>query len=327
MIQSSSADAALLALDWGTSSLRGFLLGAGGDVLARRSSRHGIQNLPAAGEAGFRAAFAELCGDWLAARPDLPAVACGMVGSAQGWREAPYAACPADASALAAQAVAVETGLGGRLLIAPGVKLDRPDAMPDVMRGEEIQIAGALALHPELAASALIVLPGTHSKWARIAGGRIAEFATHMTGEVFALLSRQSILARLMPEGDASPDANAAKAAFAQGVAAARESKAGDLLHRMFAARTLGLLGHLGHDVLRDYLSGLLIGHEIVAGLRDAPVASVVLIGDDVLCARYADAFSLLAAPAPLILSNTAPAGLFGFARAAGLLPEEGVAR
>ncbi len=310
-----SNDAALVALDWGTSSLRGFLMSGAGAVIAERTSAHGIQNLPEPGEAGFRAAFAELCGKWLADDPSLPVVASGMVGSAQGWREAPYVACPADSSALAALAVTVATGLGGTMLIAPGVKFDDPAQMPDVMRGEEIQIAGALALHPELASRALIVLPGTHSKWARIEAGRITAFATHMTGEVFALLSRHSILARLMPENSVPDDA-----AFAQGVADAKSSDGGDLLHAIFATRTQGLLGRLRHEVLRDYLSGLLIGHELIAGLRTATGWPVVLIGDATLCARYAHAFDRLDLTPHAILPNTAPEGLYRFAQAAGLI-------
>ena len=139
-----SNDAALVALDWGTSSLRGFLINRHGAVIAERASPHGIQNLPAPGEDGFRTAFAELCGAWLADNPALPVVASGMVGSAQGWREAPYVTCPADASSLASLAVTVETGLGGTMRIAPGVKLDEPGQMPDVMRGEEIQNGHAL---------------------------------------------------------------------------------------------------------------------------------------------------------------------------------------
>ncbi|KAF7599381.1 MAG: hypothetical protein CGU28_01970 [Candidatus Dactylopiibacterium carminicum] len=157
---------ALLALDWGTTSPRAFLLAEDGSVLESRASGHNIQNLPQAGEAGFRQAFAAIAGSWLAGWPQLPVVAGGMVGSAQGWREAPYAECPADLDALAAQGVSVDTGLGRRMLIAPGL-IHRPsDAAPDVLRGEEIQIAGALAQHAEWREHACMVLPGTHSKGA-----------------------------------------------------------------------------------------------------------------------------------------------------------------
>ena len=138
----------LLALDWGTSRLRAFLMCAG-EVVAERESAHGIQHLPEPGPGGYATALAQLAGDWLEHQPELPLLACGMVGSAQGWREAPYVPCPADAAALAAQAVPVETAHGRPMWIVPGVSCDfagaAPGRLPDVMRGEETQIVGALA--------------------------------------------------------------------------------------------------------------------------------------------------------------------------------------
>ena len=122
-----------------------------GRVLDRRANAHGIQNLPVPGVAGFERVFAEISADWLSRYPGLPVVAGGMVGSAQGWAEAPCVPCPADTATVASHAVTVETASSVRLLIAPGVIFDPPDANPDVMRGEEIQIAGALADHPGLA--------------------------------------------------------------------------------------------------------------------------------------------------------------------------------
>lgn len=311
---------ALLALDWGTSSLRAFLLGADGSILASRASAHGIQNLPQPGEAGFRHAFAEIATAWLAAHPGLPVVAGGMVGSAQGWREAPYVSCPADLQTLAAQGVQIESGIAGvSLLIAPGL-IHRPaDAAPDVLRGEEIQIAGALALHPEWATHARMVLPGTHSKWVEVRGGSVQCFSTYMTGELFAVLARHSILGRLFTEADATPEE--ARAAFAQGLAAARSARPGDLGHQLFAVRTLGLTQQLAPAALKEYLSGLLIGHELVSGLADAaPETPLLLIGDPALCQRYVQALALLDRPPAAVLDNTAPAGLLDFARAAGLL-------
>jgi len=174
----------LLALDWGTSSLRAFLM-AEGKVLDTRQSAHGIQHLPIAGVPGFEKAFADIAGDWVAKWPGLPVVASGMVGSAQGWKEAPYVHCPADIQTLARQHVRVASGLGPDILIAPGVLFDEPDCLPDVMRGEEIQIAGALLNHPEWASGARMVLPGTHSKWAYIENGKIVRYATYLTGELF----------------------------------------------------------------------------------------------------------------------------------------------
>jgi len=311
----------LLALDWGTSSLRAYLM-RDGAVLETRQSAHGIQHLPQPGVAGFEAAFAQIAGDWLKDWPYLPIVASGMVGSAQGWREAPYVACPADSRTLAEHGVRVASGLGPDITIAPGVLLDEAGQTPDVMRGEEIQIAGALRQSPEWAARACLVLPGTHSKWVRVEAGRIVHFATYLTGELFAVLRQHSILGRLMPEANVSerePDFGA----FDSGLAAARSSRPGDLSHQIFAARTLGLTGQLPHASLSDYLSGLLIGHELVSGLgrfADMEQMPLILIGDAQLCRRYAHSLHKYGAGVRAVLDNTAPAGLWDFAQAAGRL-------
>ncbi len=315
----------LIALDWGTSSLRAFLMSHTGAVLDAQHAPTGILHLPAPAEVGgFEQAFAGIVRDWLVRWPSLPVVAGGMVGSAQGWKETPYARCPADARALAAEGVRVPSGLGPEVLIAPGVLFDDPDRSPDVMRGEEIQIAGALAAQPALAARACIVLPGTHSKWAWIEEGCIVSFATYMTGELYAVLRRHSILGRLMPE-EAAADPQTTDAAFVRGLEAARASGPGDLTHQLFATRTLGLTKRLPARSLSDYLSGLLIGHELVSGLaasrsRLDAGAPLILIGDPALCRRYGAALEVLGSPAPAQLDNTAPRGLWEFARAAGLL-------
>ena len=314
-----SSSPQLLALDWGTSSLRAFLM-SDGQVLATRHSAHGIQHLPQSGTAGYEQAFAEIAGDWLAIWPQLPVVACGMVGSAQGWKEAPYVRCPADIQTLAGQSIAVSSGLGPDILIAPGVLFDAPDELPDVMRGEEIQIAGALLLEPAWGMRSCMLLPGTHSKWAQIEDGRIVRYATYLTGELFAVLSRHSILGRLMPVGN---EANLAvdPDAFALGLDTARRSGPGDLSHQLFGTRTLGLTGRLPAIGLADYLSGLLIGHELVSGLAGAGEladAPLVMIGAPALCGRYAGALAHFGRAADAVLDNTAPTGLWNLALAAG---------
>ncbi|WP_434623102.1 2-dehydro-3-deoxygalactonokinase [Azospirillum sp. B2RO_4] len=319
---------ALIALDWGTSSLRGFLLDGSARILAERSNGHGIQNLPQPGAAGFDAALTGLCGDWLDAHPALPVVAGGMVGSAQGWVEAPYVTTPADATTLADKAAWVETAAGRGILIAPGVLHD-PDgtvsdkAIPDVMRGEEIQIAGALAENAGWARNACVAMPGTHSKWVQVADGRIAGFSTYMTGELFAVLKSHSLLGRLMPAGvDATPEDE--EAAFSIGIRAAQSAGPGDLPHQLFATRTLGLTKRLPSEALAHYLSGLLIGHELRSGLAllaGMPAGTpLLLIGDPALCHRYSRGLAAFGATPAAQLGNTAPRGLFQFAAAAGLL-------
>lgn len=314
----------LLALDWGTSSLRAFLLGCDGRMLATRSTQKGLQALPVPGRAGFEMAFAEIAGDWLAGWSHLPVVAGGMVGSVQGWKEAPYVRCPADIGTLAEHAARVPSGLGADVIIAPGVLLDEKDLAPDVIRGEEIQIAGALAQYPELGKRSTMVLPGTHSKWVQVQNGRITGFASYMTGELFAVLLKHSILGRLMSD-EPPPHEATSSTAFEQGLVAAQQSRPGDFAHQIFSARTLGLTQRLVHNVLKDYLSGLLIGHELVSGLARSGGGTpargpLVLIGEASLCQRYFRAFAALDIEVSNILDNPAPRGLWEFAKARGLL-------
>jgi 2-dehydro-3-deoxygalactonokinase len=315
---------ALLALDWGTTSLRAYLLDAEGRVVETRRTPRGIQALPAPGREGFERAFAEVAGDWLKSRPDLPVAAGGMVGSAQGWIEAPYVRCPADVAALASHGVRVASGLGQEVVVAPGVVLDDPDGPPDVIRGEEIQIAGALAAEPGRGLSASFVLPGSHSKWVQVEKGRIIRFSTYMTGEIFAALVNHSILGRLMTEpGVADPEA--VQAAFEAGFDAALKSGPGDWLNQLFATRTLGLTGRLDRRLLKDWLSGLLIGHELLSGRAKAAAilrspSPLFLIGEEALCRRYEAAFARLGMTVSAALNNTAPRGLWEFAKASGLL-------
>lgn len=316
----------LLALDWGTSSLRAFLLGDTGQVLQTRSTSQGLQSLPLPGAAGFEQAFADIATDWLTRWPQLPVVAGGMIGSVQGWKEAPYVRCPADVGALATHSVRVPSGLGVDVVIVPGVLLDEVGLAPDVIRGEEIQIAGALAENPALAERATMVMPGTHSKWVQIKDGRITHFSSYMTGEIFSVLVNHSILGRLMTD-ETTDETGDADAAFLQGLHAARDSQPGDFLHQIFAARTLGLTQRLPHHLLKSYLSGLLIGNELVSGLDKSSTAlqaqgPLLLIGEITLCQRYARAFASMGVPVAGIVDNPAPRGLWEFAKALGLIQQ-----
>lgn len=260
----------LIAVDWGTSSLRAARLGDDGRVLEQRSLPRGILTVPAG---GFPAVFDELCGSWMGA-PGAMALVCGMAGSRQGWVEAPYCTCPAGFADVAAQLAWIEPG---RIAIVPGLTCE-PAGVPDVMRGEETQVFGALEL---LALDdATLVLPGTHSKWVRVAAGRIETFATYMTGELYALLRQHSILARTMPEADGELD----EAAFERGVAHSLHGNS--LLHAAFSARTLALFERLPASGLPSYLSGLVIGEELGAQ-QLAAGADVVLIGAEALTRRY----------------------------------------
>ena len=308
------AAARLIAIDWGSSRLRAWLLGADGEVLAERGSDDGASRL-VGGAPVFGAALQALAGDWLAQR--LPALACGMVGSAHGWREAHYVPCPAALADLHRHTVSVGTPAGTPLHIVPGL-LDEPAGVPpDVMRGEETQLARLLALDPARAAQATVLMPGTHSKWVRLQDGCVTGFRTRITGELYAVLRQHSVLGRLMP---ASDDGSEHAAAFDAGVAAARASAGSDLGAQLFAVRTLGLTGRLQAEALPDYLSGLLIGHELCAGLAAGGAVPLLLVGDPALCRRHGRALQAFGIQPAAVHGNTAIAGLWQLARQARLV-------
>jgi 2-dehydro-3-deoxygalactonokinase len=304
---------ALLALDWGTSSLRASLLGPGGRLLDSRHRPWGLLHLP---EGGFAAALQGIAGDWLAAAPGLALIASGMVGSAQGWREAPYVPVPADAAALAAGLLRFEALPGIRLHIVPGVR--RGGARPDVMRGEEAQVVGQLAGVPQ--AELQLIMPGTHSKWVRVRQGCIADFHTVMTGELFAVLREHSILGRPAREaGGATP----CDAAFDAGVGAVRDGGPAGATALLFSVRSRVLAGELLAAHSLDYLSGLLIGEELRSLLPEAGSEALRLVGDAALCARYGRALALFGRSAQPSGDDAAAAGLWQIALRAGLCQGE----
>jgi len=271
----------LIALDWGTSNLRASLLDGAGAVRDTRSAAAGVMAVP---ERRFAEALLALCGDWLAAHPQCACIASGMIGSRQGWVEAPYLECPAGLADAAVQLVRVAFGNGHHLHIVPGLRCTGDDGQADVMRGEETQLWGA-----DVAAGSCCVLPGTHSKWAWLGeGDRVLGFQTHMTGEVYALLTQHGILGRLMEFGGTFMPA-----AFDDGVRLGLQQHA-HLLHTLFAARTAGLMGQRAANELPDFLSGMLLGAEIASARSGRRAASAVtLLGDGALCDRYARALGL----------------------------------
>jgi 2-dehydro-3-deoxygalactonokinase len=296
-------EAALIGIDWGTTSLRAWKIAADGEVLDTRRRDLGILRVPGG---DFPAAFAESVGDWHAL--GLPVLMSGMIGSRQGWAEAAYVPCPADTAALAAHLLAPPGK--ERVWIVPGVSL-KDGARRDVMRGEETQIAGAVGK-----GSATVVLPGTHSKWVKVEDGRITDFATFMTGELFDVLVKHSILGRLMTDdGEAGADG------FRTGIKAARDGMGG-LSGALFSVRTLGLFGDIPATGLRDYLSGLLIGHELSEALARFPTSEVLVIGSPDLLRRYAAALQPFGVVTASADEGAAVKGLFGIAGQAGLLEE-----
>jgi 2-dehydro-3-deoxygalactonokinase len=272
-----------LAADWGTSNLRAWRLGADGTVKAVRRLPWGVAQLKP-GEA-VRKLNEEL-------RPalgaeDLPAILCGMVGSAMGIAEAPYADCPAGAADIAQRLLQVDE----RTFIVPGLRCARPDGYPDVIRGEETKVLGWLSLDPRRrTGDHVLCLPGTHGKWIRVKDGRIHDFMTCMSGELFALLSDNSVLKPGAPPSD--------PAAFEDGLAYGVAE--GPLASRLFTVRARMVGPRPGERLeggkAASFLSGLLIGDETarlpqLLGLR--PGSSIGLMGERGLCDLYAPALSL----------------------------------
>jgi 2-dehydro-3-deoxygalactonokinase len=301
-------DTRLLAIDWGTSTARAYALDAHGAVIGERSAALGVQRVT---NGCFADALAELCGGAL---PEgVPAIACGMIGSRQGWVEVAYRDCPAGIDTIAEALVRVP---GTELSIVPGLIVRDVAAIPDVMRGEETQILGALA--DGAAARGVYVLPGTHSKWAVAGVGGVETFATFMTGELYAILRQHSILGRLATAGNDD-------AAFDRGVRTSLRAGAA-LSHDMFSARSLALTDELASDGVGDYLSGLLVGAEIAAArswaARNAATGSVVtLVGEPALCERYRRALTLAGIDAVQGPAAAAARGLWRIARRAGMVP------
>lgn len=249
---------ALVAVDWGTTNRRIFALGAGGRVLETRADDRGalsIADFPAE-----IAALRNLAGG-------APLLLAGMVGSNRGWVEVPYVPAPASLADLAAASIAALPGV----MIIPGVAQSGPS--PDVMRGEEVQLLG-------LATDGLFCHPGTHSKWATIAGARLTGFRSVMTGDIMAALTARSILSDLLALPAADDDA------FVAGVDTMLAD--GDLTAELFGVRARVLTGQLPAASGSSRISGLLIGADIVAGLRGAVPGPVTLVGAAHLCRRFA---------------------------------------
>lgn len=278
------SQAAAILVDWGTTNFRAWLVDGDGKVIDRCEAPAGIMQVPAG---GFGQAVETHVGKWRAAHPGLPILMSGMVGSKQGWVEAPYAPCPAGIDELAKAVMPVPGE--ENVFIVPGICYEAPDGRHDVMRGEEVQIFGSLRQGET--GRRVFCLPGTHSKWAVVEDGRIVWFATAMTGEVWAVMSEHSILGRLM-EGENLEDMDA----FDRGFKLSGEP--GGLLNHLFSVRAEGLFGVVPAGGLRSYLSGILIGHEVRAMLPMArPGGPVTLIGRADIAKLYSFAVTALETP------------------------------
>jgi 2-dehydro-3-deoxygalactonokinase len=290
-----------VAVDWGTSSLRLWLIGADGAIRAETRSAEGMDHVPAGGfEAVLRARLEDLGPSLASVDRPVPVVLCGMVGARQGWKEAGYLDVPVPLTAVADRATRVAAdGLDARIL--PGLARRDP-AHPDVMRGEETQLLGVVLHDPQ--ATGMVCMPGTHSKWVLLEGGRVSAFQTVMTGELFAVLSQTSILRHSIggAESSGDPDSAAFRAGLADGLSDPRTT-----INRLFSIRARGLLfGGTGVEAA-DRLSGLLIGSEIAGAMGRTPgIASVRLVASGRLARLYTAALDAASVQSDIIDADDA---------------------
>jgi 2-dehydro-3-deoxygalactonokinase len=259
----------LIAVDWGTTNRRAYRLDRSGRCDDEFEDGQGVLSIAPGG-------FPDAVGEIRRRLGDLPLLLAGMVGSNRGWVEAPYVSCPAGLDDLAASLA----WPGEREAIVPGVSFVA-SGRADVMRGEEVQLLGAVA-GGHVPADALVCHPGTHNKWVAVEGGSIASFRTVMTGELFNLLRQHSILADLL-KADAEP-----RDAFRRGVRHGLDEN--DLTSELFAVRARVLLGEARREDAASYTSGLLIGCDVRVGLAGNNAATVTVMGRPELTRLYAAA-------------------------------------
>jgi 2-dehydro-3-deoxygalactonokinase len=319
-----AAKPSLICVDWGGSNFRAFLLDDAGKPLDVIRSNQGMLSLS---KEQFEPVFITQLQPWLTEH-SLPIVMAGMVGSAQGWQDAGYVPCPANLSSLTADMTFVANSRGFKIAIVPGVKGLSHIGQIDVMRGEEVQIIGAISLLQQQAqacvaadkTSLLMCLPGTHSKWANVNIERepsIVSFSTYMTGELFNVLEEFSLLGK--PYRDNKQAVDSHLSAFDLGVKSSFTHAS--LSHTLFSARTNMLSGKISALEVRSYLSGLLIGAEIADMQGHTPnLSDVCLVGSQSLCELYQRACHSLAIKVSIIDSDSAScSGMLSIVNQAGL--------
>jgi 2-dehydro-3-deoxygalactonokinase len=299
----------LVIVDWGTTSLRATLLDSDGEILDSYESSEGIAVV--APTNAFAPTLQHILDKWREPGVVLSLYASGMIGSRNGWIEVPYVTLPADAKQLAAGVRRVEVSPGVTLTILPGAIDNAKHVFPDVMRGEETQLVG-LGLDKDATA----ILPGTHSKWARIEGGKITKFQTFLTGELYGTLIDHSFVASI-----AKPAAARQDRAFARGLeAAARGPHSGGVMAKLFSARTGWLSGQLEATDIRDYLSGLVIGSEFAEAREMGWLSkgeTLTLIGRPDLAQNYKLAAEAFGAQVVIGPTDAALRGCLAIARLA----------
>jgi 2-dehydro-3-deoxygalactonokinase len=286
-----------IAVDWGTTHLRTWAIGADGSIRAEAVSAKGMGGLA---RDKFEPALLDLVEDWLGAGP-TPVLACGMVGAKQGWQEAPYVRIPAKPAEMMPMRATAVNDARLSLSIVPGLSQANP---PDVMRGEETQIAGFLAR--ETSFDGILCLPGTHTKWVHLSAGEVVSFQTCMTGEMFDLLSNHSVLRHSVAGEALNADS------FADTVSDTL-SRPERLAQRLFSIRADATLNGTGAAVARARLSGALIGAELAATRPYWLGQQIVVAGAPALADLYARALATQGATARAM--DAAALTLAGLAR------------
>jgi 2-dehydro-3-deoxygalactonokinase len=305
-------NAALIGLDWGTTSLRAHLICSNGALLETISSSEGIMSPDGK---NFAQTFEKVAGPWLKKNPSLPVIASGMITSRNGWLETTYLPLPAGPSDFASALTCFNINDTQKIYFVTGASYENDAGDPDIMRGEEVQIIGCLS--ESRGPKETFLLPGTHSKWAIAHSGKIKSFMSFMTGEVFALLKNHSILGTL-----ATPIQNPMSDGFLKGVKR-RFGANSSLLHQVFSARTLALFDQLPSDEISDFLSGLLIGDEVKSAVRKFNIKAshtVHIIGRGDLAERYSMALNAVSISNKIAPEHAAATGLYQIAKGARII-------
>uniref|UniRef100_UPI003F4974E0 2-dehydro-3-deoxygalactonokinase n=1 Tax=Cupriavidus necator TaxID=106590 RepID=UPI003F4974E0 len=295
----------LVAVDWGTTSFRAALMSRRGETLSSISTADGVATVL---DRDFSGTFLRVLAQWSHEVRTLPVYLCGMAGSRQGWVEAGYAECPAGFDAIARAVVHREIG-GMALRFIPGLHRLEPPHGHDVMRGEETQVIGATAFDRE----EIVVTPGTHSKWILCRNQAVTDFRTFMTGDLYAALKSSTILAQSILPAGGPPSKD--EPSFEQGVKAGFSSIS--VASDAFAVRARGLFEENGFHAA-SYLSGLLIGDELAAGIACYPSArrlGIKLVGSPALTACYAFAAQCMDIRAEFAVSDASFLGCHQVAR------------
>lgn len=298
------SDAPYIAGDWGTSNLRLFLC-AGDDRVLETTSGPGA----AESRGRFAAVFDGLTAAWCDKHGELPTILCGMAGSAFGWLEAPYLQCPEDVTDIASSLASPRTGVH----IIPGMRCSNPLGAPDVLRGEETQLLGALTQNPALAEGRhLVCLPGTHTKWVSLLDGVVLDFLTVPTGELFRMLCDHSVLVR-----DPATPVEHRSTEFERGLSEAVRHGSVSVLHRLFQVRSLRIDQQLTPEGAPSWMSGLLIGADVGGALplfgTRGTGSGVYVVGAPALCDLYRAALARHGRRADCIVGDAA--SLAGLAR------------